>query len=184
MLRLTFRTFPTLYTDRLVLRQVRDDDIDEIFTLRSNVDVMKFLDRPLVQSKAEAGMFLTRIAESLEQQVGITWAISLKENPGMIGTIGFWKIMQEHYRAEIGFMLDPEFQQKGLMQESLVRVLNFGFNTIRLHSVEANVNPANLASIRLLEKNHFVREAYFKENVFFEGRYLDSVIYSLINPAG
>jgi len=75
-----------------------------------------------------------------------------------------------------------DLQRKGIMQEALIKILDHGFNIMRLHSVEANVNPNNLASIKFLEKNDFIREAYFKENYYFNGRFLDSAIYSLINP--
>jgi ribosomal-protein-alanine N-acetyltransferase len=67
------------------------------------------------------------------------------------------------------------------MQEALLKVINYGFKVINLHSIEANVNPGNAASIKLLEKNKFVREAYFKENYFYNGKFLDTVIYSLLN---
>ena len=63
----------------------------------------------------------------------------------------------------------------------MVAVLNYGFTVMELHSVEANVNPDNAASISLLEKNHFIREACFKENYYFDGRFLDSAIYSLLS---
>ncbi|MDQ6787925.1 MAG: GNAT family N-acetyltransferase, partial [Acidobacteriota bacterium] len=100
----------------------------------------------------------------------------------MIGTINFWKIKKENYRAEIGYMLDADYHGRGIMNEAIRAVLRFGFGEMNLHSVEANVNPDNAASIRLLEKNGFVREAYFKENYFFGGKFLDSAIYSLLAP--
>jgi ribosomal-protein-alanine N-acetyltransferase len=68
------------------------------------------------------------------------------------------------------------------MSEAMDAVLNYGFNAMRLHSLEANVDPANAASIKLLEKKGFLKEAHLKENVFFNGRFIDSAIYSLINP--
>lgn len=61
-------------------------------------------------------------------------------------------------------------------------VLDYGFKQLNLHSVEANINKMNNASRNLLEKFGFVKEAHFKENFYFNGTYLDSVIYSLINP--
>ena len=64
----------------------------------------------------------------------------------------------------------------------MTSVLDYGFTTMLLHSVEANVNKDNAASMKLLAKNNFVREAYFKENYFYNGRFLDSVIYSLLAP--
>ena len=69
------------------------------------------------------------------------------------------------------------------MQEAMAAVLGYGFSAIGLHSVEANVNPDNQASVRLLEKNGFVREAYFKENYYYNGVFKDSVIYSLLTSA-
>jgi ribosomal-protein-alanine N-acetyltransferase len=69
------------------------------------------------------------------------------------------------------------------MTEAMDIVLDYGFNIMQLHSIEANVDPGNIASIKLLEKNGFVKEAHFKENLFFNGKFLDTVIYSLINPA-
>jgi len=62
------------------------------------------------------------------------------------------------------------------------KVLAFGFIELHLHSIEANVNPGNAASIRLLERNHFTREAYFRENFFYNGKFLDTVIYSKLAP--
>jgi ribosomal-protein-alanine N-acetyltransferase len=61
--------------------------------------------------------------------------------------------------------------------------LKYGFNTVGLHSIEANIAPENIASARLLEKAGFVREAYFRENLFFNGRFLDTVIYSILAPS-
>ena len=112
----------------------------------------------------------------------VTWAMSLRNQPQLIGTLTFWNIRKEHYRAEIGYVLHPSNQGKGLMQEAMATALDYGFNKIKLHSVEANVNPENKASIKLLEKNNFIREAYLKESWFYDGKFLDAVIYSLINP--
>ena len=67
------------------------------------------------------------------------------------------------------------------MQEALICIINYAFAVMGLHSIEANVNPGNLASIRLLEKLGFVREAYFKENYYYQGQFLDSAIYTLLS---
>jgi ribosomal-protein-alanine N-acetyltransferase len=120
--------------------------------------------------------------DSLQKNEGITWGIALKNHNVLIGTIGYWKIVKEHYRAEIGYLLHPEYQGKGLMQEAMSAVIDYGFNTMQLHSLEANVNPGNADSIKLLEKNNFLREAWFRENYFYNGKFIDSFIYSLLTP--
>ncbi|MBP6649301.1 MAG: GNAT family N-acetyltransferase, partial [Bacteroidia bacterium] len=76
--------------------------------------------------------------------------------------------------------LHPDYQKQGIMAEALLKVLDYGFKTMKLHSVEANVNPENAGSINLLEKSGFVREAYFRENYYYDGKFLDSAIYSLL----
>ena len=180
MLNLNFTPFPVLYTERLVLRRMNKNDGAAILKLRSDKNVMQYIDRPHMTTEAEALDFIKKIDESLENNYGITWAISLKNNLQLIGTVGFWRIINEHYRAEIGYMLSPDFHGKGIMQEAIEQTLDYGFSIMNLHSVEANVNPGNMASIKLLEKNGFVKEAHFKEHYYHDGKFLDSVIYSLL----
>ena len=182
MLNPNFYPFPELETERLLLRQVQDQDADDFFILRSDQTLMRYIDRPLASSITDAQHLIKKIHDSLIQNDGITWIITLKPDPGLIGTIGFWRIEKENYRAEVGYMLAVKWQDKGIMSEAMKEVLKYGFKEMNLHSVEANVNPANEASIRLLEKNQFIREAYFKENYFYNGKYIDSAIYSLLNP--
>ena len=182
MLEINLDPFPILSTERLTLREINKEDVEEIFFLRSDKQVLQFLDREPASSVNEAIEWIQMINESTKKNEVVTWAIALKNEPGLIGTITFWNIKKEHYRAEIGYALHPALQGKGLMQEAMTAVLDYAFKTLKLHSVEANVNPGNLASIKLLEKNHFVREAYHRENYYYNSRFLDSAIYSLINP--
>jgi ribosomal-protein-alanine N-acetyltransferase len=183
MLDLLFSPFPLLNTDRLQLRQISMDDAAEILTLRSDTRVMQYLDRPALLNIDEAKEMVGKIEKALADNAGITWAIALKDDPELIGTIGFWKINKDDHRGEIGYMLHPAFQGKGIMMEAMKLVLEYGFQRMKLHSVEANVNPGNLASIKLLGKNHFIQEAYFRENYYYNGKFLDSAIYSLLAPA-
>ncbi|HVM90165.1 MAG TPA: GNAT family protein [Puia sp.] len=182
MLSVNFDPFPELYTARLVLRRVRKSDVADLFRLRSDKRVMQYIGRPITLHLDDVIQLIDVIDDLLAKNNGITWAISLKEKDQLLGTIGLWRIVREHYRAEIGYLLDPLLQGKGIMQEAMEAVLDYGFKNIMLHSVEAHVNPGNEASIKLLERNHFIREAHFKENYFFNGKFLDSYIYSLITP--
>jgi len=178
---LNFTPFPFLTTERLSLRAITTEDASEIFFLRSDKQVLQFLDRAPATSLDDAIQWIRIINEAIVNNESIVWAISLKNETKLIGTITFWNIKKEHYRAEIGYALHPAFQGKGFMQEAMSSVLDYGFKTMKLHSVEANINPNNAASIKLLEKNNFIREAYHKENYFYDGRFLDSAIYSLLN---
>jgi [ribosomal protein S5]-alanine N-acetyltransferase len=182
MLLVNFTPFPVLSTERLLLRAIHPEDDQQLFSIRSDKRVMKFLDRPLAASIDEVREFIGRIITDVSNNNGITWAISVKDEPELIGTIGYWKLDKHNYRAEIGYMIHADWAGKGLMQEAMTAVIDYGFSEMKLHSIEANVNPANEASIKLLERNKFVQEAYFKENYYYDGRFLDSVIYSLLTP--
>jgi RimJ/RimL family protein N-acetyltransferase len=166
----------------LLLRKITEEDADQIFFLRSDKQVLQYLDRDPITSIDDAAQWIRMIDAGIRSNEYITWAMSLKNEKDLVGTISFWNIKKEHYRSEIGYALHPLHQNKGLMQEAMTVILHYGFKIMKLHSVEANVNPQNASSIKLLERNNFVREAYHRENYFYNGNFLDSAIYSLITP--
>jgi ribosomal-protein-alanine N-acetyltransferase len=180
MLELNFKPFPVLTTNRLVMRRATTGDAPALFPMRSDPEVMRYISRPLAKTVADVVKLINIIDDQLNANKGITWAITLKDDDALIGTIGFWNIAAEHHRGEIGYLLSPTYQAKGIMHEALTAVLAYGFEVLKLHSAEAIVQPDNRASINLLEKHGFIREGYFKENYYFEGRFSDSAVYSLL----
>jgi [ribosomal protein S5]-alanine N-acetyltransferase len=175
-----FNPFPVLETPRLHLRQVVAEDIPEIFAMRSNKELMRYIDRPLAETEEDARVLFNRIDTALKNNEGINWGITTKDDNRLAGTIAFWRLDKENYRGEIGYMLQSHLQGKGIMKEAITAILQYGFFTMNLHSVEANINPANKASVALVEKMGFVQEAYFRENYYYDGKFLDSLIYSLL----
>lgn len=184
MVELNFDPFPILITERLVLRQLELDDADEILFLRSNERVMKYIDRRKATTREEATEFIQMIQGLAKKNESVLWAICLKPGKKLIGTICIWNIDAENYRGEVGYVLHPEYYGKGIMHEAMVKVLNYGFHDLQLHAIEAHVNPANTDSIKLLERNNFVREAYFKEYYYFGGTFKDTAIYTLLTSEG
>ena len=182
MLELNLLPFLEINTNRLLLGRMQSKHAADLLPLRSSEKVMQYIDKERSNTLEEVEALIKRIDEDVINNNGITWRISLKENPEkLIGTIGFWRIIKQNYRAEVGYMIHPDYWGKGLMKEALQAVINFGFSNIKLHSIEAHINPGNNASAKLLETMGFVREAYFKEDYFFRGAFLDSAIYSLLN---
>jgi ribosomal-protein-alanine N-acetyltransferase len=180
MLHLNFTPFPVLTTQRLMLRQFTYDDAADLFEVRSNVGIMQYINRPLAKTVDDAVDLIKVINDLLSSNNGITWCISLKNNQRFIGSIGFWRIEKENYRAEIGYLLNPAYQGAGLMQEAIDAVIPYGFDAMNLHSIQANVSSGNAPSIKLLEKNNFVREGYFKENHFYNEAFADTAVYTLL----
>ncbi|RYJ51977.1 N-acetyltransferase [Flavobacterium petrolei] len=181
MLTINFSPFPNLETERLLLRRVDANDINEIFALRSNPETMKYIPRPLVKTDEDALEHIAMIDSKIDSNEGINWAITLKDNPKLIGVIGHYRIKPENYRAELGYMLLPEYHGKGIVSEAVKEAVKYGFQVMKLNSLEAIIDPKNHASAKVLEKNGFVKEAHLKEYEFYEGRFLDTVIYSILN---
>lgn len=180
MLELKFKKFPELETERLKLRQIQPSDLSAMHKMRTDPKIMQYMDTPVPASIEETKSKLGQEIESFVNGDSVYWAVVLKDSNEIIGGAGYWRIIKEHYRAEIGYQLLPEFWRKGFSTEALKTIIQFGFQKMSLHSIEANVNPDNIPSIKILEKLGFVQEAYFKENFYFDGKFLDSAIFSLI----
>ncbi len=180
MLTINFHPFQNLETERLLLRRLNIDDINEVLLLRGNPEVMKYVPRPLIKTNEEALAHIALIEDKIENNIGINWAITLKGNPKMIGIMGHYKIQPENYRSEIGYMILPEYNGKGIVTEAVKIVVQYGFEQLQLHSIEAVIDPENIASDKVLQKNGFVKEAHILENDFYDGKFLDTVIYSLL----
>ncbi len=180
MLDLNFSPFPDLKTERLFLRRVSVDDAHEIMELRGNAETMKYIPRPLAKTIEDAMAHITMIDDKINSNEGINWAITINGNPKLIGIIGHYKIQKENFRAEIGYMLLPEFHNRGIISEAIHEVVNYGFESMKLHSIEAIIDPRNFASEKVLQKNSFIKEAHIIENGFYDGVFIDTVIYSLL----
>lgn len=175
--------FPTLETQTLTLRKVERTDAAALFDLRSNDNLMQYLNRPKAKTIDDALTLIQRLETDLQTGAGITWGLAQKGDATLIGTIGFWRIDAPNYRAEIGYLLHGDYHGRGWMDAAIKTVVAYGFEQLGLHSIEARIDPRNTPSARVLEKNHFVQEAHFKENIYQDGAFADTVVYSLLNPA-
>ncbi|MBP6431573.1 MAG: GNAT family N-acetyltransferase, partial [Ferruginibacter sp.] len=138
MLDVNFSPFPELTTQRLVLRKMSvDKDAQAMFELRSNMQVMQYVNRPIAKSVDDAIQLIEMILDLIANNNAINWAITLKENPSyMIGNIGIFNLQKENYRGEFGYILHPNYWRKGIMQEAIEACIKYAFNEMKLHSLE------------------------------------------------
>ncbi|WP_036677936.1 GNAT family N-acetyltransferase [Daejeonella oryzae] len=171
---------PELQTFRTCLKPLNFSHAPQIFDLRSNTEVMRYMDSESCRNLEDAEMFICRQIEANKENEGANWGIFLRDSAQLIGYAGFWRINKEHFRGEFGYALHPDFWRTGLMLEVLNDIACYGFKNLGLHSIEANINPKNSASAGLLLKLGFKLEAQFSENFYFNGIFHDSHIYSLL----
>ena len=178
----TFAAFPVLKTERFVLRAVEPGDAPAIFRIMNDPRVIRYFGRLPMATPPEADEHVQAIQAAFHEQSGIRWAITRRAGGEFLGSCGYWRLMVPHARAEIGYELAPEWWGQGVMTEALAAVLDFGFTVLGLHSVEAQIHPANTGSRRVLEKLGFVQEGYFRQNYYdlVEQQFTDTAVFSLL----
>ena len=157
MIEINLTPFPKLVTDRLVLRELRMEDAEEIYLLRSDESVNALIDRATATSIEDAYSFINKILSAQNNNESIMWVIALKDDPKLIGTICCWNIVKEKDEAEVGYELLPPYHGKGIMHEALKKVIAYGFDILKLKKIVAEPKNINLNSIKLLEKCGFVK---------------------------
>ena len=175
-----FDIFPELESERLIFRAFDISDAPDIYMIRSNAEVMEYMDSDWHNSPTDSENFISENIESYKNKEKLFWAIIEKSSNQFIGDFSYWRINRKDSRAEIGYTLKPEFWGKAYMKEAMRELITYGFKKLKLHSIEANVNPKNENSKKVLKYLGFKKEAYFRENYFYNGVFLDSEIYCLL----
>lgn len=176
-----FSPFPILQTERLILRKLSLDDAEEIFFLRSDVEVNRYLDRTKAIDLDDALAFINKVNIGIANDKWMYWAVCFKNNPKLIGTVCLWNLNEVENKAEVGYELIPEYQGKGIAGEALSAVIEFGFNILQPGKIEAYTHKQNLASIKLLNKLNFVRDPHEEAKIDYSVENPNTVVYSLWN---
>lgn len=171
---------PELTTPRLRLRAPTLDDTAALFTMYGNAEVMRYSGRAPHAHVDEIREKLTSDIEAMQRGESVRWVMMPLGTPEVIGTLGLFHWSKNDRRAEIGYLLHPSHWGRGLMKEILPSVVRFGFEVMRLHRVDAQVDPENVASLRVLENLGFRREGLLRESTFSNGRYSDTVVLGLL----
>ena len=153
-----FKPFPEIHTDRLILRKIETSDCDSILFLRSDGAVNKYIERPenrKTKNLKDAVKFIEELKGYVETGKSIAWGITLKSDPKIIGTICLWNFSDDNKIAEVGYDLHPKFHGRGIMDESLKMIIDYGFGKLKLDKIEAFTHTENINSRNLLVKNRF-----------------------------
>lgn len=160
-------------TERLILRTITEYDAVEIFSIRSNLEINRFLHRIPPKNSFEALDFILNIKRKTLNKEILFFGISCRTQPQLLGTICLWNFSEDREIAELGYELLPNYHGKGLMSEAVAFILKFGFQQLNLNKIEAFTNKNNVNSISLLGKFNFIlnesrKDRNYPENSIFE----------------
>lgn len=171
--------FPVFETEQLILRRISSADRDVLFSIFSDPKVMQYYNIFPITELGQADELIQKLENYFSSEKGIRWAIVLKANQSLIGTIGIFDRNENPYNAEIGFEISRNFWGKGLTAEAIRPVIQFGFNSLGLERIEARVVNGNSASQRVLEKCSFGYEGLQRKKEYWKNELQDLHFYSI-----
>jgi RimJ/RimL family protein N-acetyltransferase len=169
-----------LQTERCLLRPLSHDDGPALLRLHSDPEAMRYWSCAPWQALEEAQAYLEKDRRQRAAGEFLRLAIERRREGDVIGTCDLFEFEPESRRAEIGYGLVRQAWHQGYAAEAVGRLLDYGFDELALNRVEADIDPRNTASARLLERLGFRFEGRLAERWIVAGEVSDSAIYGLI----
>jgi ribosomal-protein-alanine N-acetyltransferase len=170
-----FTSFPILTTERLTLRQLTIDDQQNIFALRSDIAINKYIGREPSRTIEDAIHFINKVNDNIKKSNSLYWTITMTDTKIFAGTICLFNFLSETNSCEIGYELLPKYQGQGIMKEAAEKIIAYAFQTLQFEKIAAITHIANHNSTKLLSKLSFIQSKEAdKENA-------DCTIYTLSN---
>lgn len=173
-------SLPVINTARLVLRWISEADVDALYEIFSDPQVMRYWSVIPLPNRDAAAAMQREIAEGNLKDTAWKWGLALGDSNKLIGTATLFNLNLSNGRAEIGYAMGRAYWGKGYMNEALKALIKHAFEVVQLRRLEADVDPRNTASIRTLESLGFQREGYLRERWHVGGEIQDALFYGLL----
>ncbi len=174
------KELPTLLAGPFALRMIRPEDDADLFTIFGDQEVMRYWSKPALENLQAAQDLAREIRESFDQRNLFQWGLVRPEDDRVIGTTTLCNLDTQNRRAELGYALARSEWGNGVMSTVLPAIVAYAFDTLDLHRIEADVDPRNPASIRLLERLGFKKEGHRRESYILSGEIQDALLYGLL----
>lgn len=169
-----------LETPRLQLRTVRADDVLAVFAIYANAEVARYLGEPMWTDPSRAEAWVQRVMRQRLEGQALQLLLQRREDAAVLGTCVLFHFHVASRRAEIGYVLAREHWGQGYAHEALTALIGHGFNAIDLRRIEADIDPRNVASARVLQRLGFVREGRLRERWEVAGEISDTEYWGLL----
>ena len=174
------KTLPIINTPRTVLRWISEHDIDSLYEIFSDPQVMRYWSTAPLSNREAAADLQREIAAGNESEKMFKWGLALRNSNTLVGTTTLFNLNLDNGRAELGYALGRGYWGKGYMNEALKALVSHSFEVMGLRRLEADVDPRNAASIHTLERLGFQREGFLRERWCVNGEIQDALFYGLL----
>ena len=174
--------FPVLVTPRLKLRTISQQDADALFEIHSDAETMRWYGVDPITRQSEAMRLADLFSGWFVAGSGFRWGLERLEDGRLIGTCGLFRWNRSWRNCVTGYELARDCHGQGYMREALAAILDYGFDEMGLHRVQAEAHGSNEGSIGLAKRMGFQLEGVHREQAFWNGSFHDLHCYSLLAP--
>jgi ribosomal-protein-alanine N-acetyltransferase len=170
---------PTLATPRLVLRELTLADAPDIFAYASDPEVARTSIWEAHATLEDTQAFIRFARNHYAAGEPGPWGVVERARGRVIGTCSL-ALAAHHFRAELGYALARAYWGQGLTTEAATAVVEYGFNALGLHRIEARCRADNVASERVMQKLGMTYEGALRECSFIKGEFVTTKVYGLL----
>ena len=171
---------PELITPHLRLIRLNRSHLADLHSVCADEEAMQYWDDFPHINLAQTEDLLELLLSRIESGTGVSWGITRKENPAQVIGIISYNSYQQDGLATVGYILSRSYWNQGIMIEALSECIKYGFFALGVHRIEAQVEPGNAVSERLLANIGFIREGLLRERHYYKEKYQDLIIYGLL----
>jgi RimJ/RimL family protein N-acetyltransferase len=175
-----FTDFPQLETERLILREVTEEDTAMVYQFNADLEALRYVPRAPYTKNEQAVEKIQGFQKGFRDKKGIWWTYVLKETGHSLGYGGLFNIEAEGTKAEIGYGILKEHWGRGYVGEAVKEMSRFGFEDLQLHRIFGLVDPANTPSARILEKLGYEKEGLLRHDEYARGQYFDMTVWGRV----
>ncbi|MET3684383.1 diamine N-acetyltransferase [Alkalibacillus flavidus] len=162
-------------SESLSVQPLQKDDLDFLYQMRVNSDVMDYWFEEPYASKAQ---MIKSYEANLERDTHRSFILYYGEV--RVGFLGLFDIDWRHRHAEFAIMIDPAFQGNGYATCATELMVDYGFYQLNLHKLFLFVAKSNDKAVYIYEKVGFEREGVLKQHFFINGQYCDAIMMAML----
>lgn len=176
-----FLNLDDVSTERLKLRKIEQEDVEDIFTFTSSPVGKEFLSWQPHDNIERTNGFVNSIITKYKNGSAAQWGIELVAENKIIGLTGFIDYSADNCRGEIAYIMSPYYEGKGYMTEANLAVINYGFEVIKLNRIQAKAELDNVGSQKVLERIGMKEEGTLRQFIFQKGKYRDYKMFAILS---
>lgn len=169
-----------LRTARLTLRPLREGDAVTLFRIFSDPEATRYWSAPPWSNTSDADAYIARDLKAMSEGTYLRLGVERQSDGELIGNCTLFNLVLQSRRAEVGYILDRTAWGRGYMLEAVTALLDFGFTELDLNRVEADIDPRNTASEKLLLRLGFSEEGYLPERWIVGNEVSDTRLFGLL----